>query len=125
MPLDPFPCGGHTPPSGTLWDRVPVVRRMGNTFASRVAGSLLNGVGLPELACTTWQQYEDTAVKLAQSPVELQHMREGLLAARDTAPLFDSTRFAKDLVDLMLRMVARSDQGQEPAPLPALKEQQA
>ncbi|MGE5451561.1 MAG: tetratricopeptide repeat protein [Acidobacteriota bacterium] len=121
--LDTFPCGGHTTTSDTLWAGVPVVSLMGNTFASRVAGSLLSAVHLSELACTTAQAYEDTAVSLATDRVRLQKMRADLLASRDTAPLFDSTRFAKDLGELMLRMVERNDQGLDPAPLPALEGQ--
>lgn len=121
--LDTFPCGGHTTTSDTLWAGVPVVSLMGNTFASRVAGGLLSAVNLPELACTTAQHYEDTAVNLAMDKVRLQKMRADLLASRDTAPLFDSTRFAKDFGELMLRMVERDDQGLDPAPLPALEGQ--
>ena len=121
--LDTYPCGGHTTTSDTLWAGVPVVSLMGDTFASRVAGSLLNAVHLGDLACSSWQQYEDMAVGLALDPSRLQQVRQGLLDCRDTAPLFDSTRFAKDLGDLMLRMVDRSDRGLEPAPLPALEGQ--
>lgn len=121
--LDTFPCGGHTTTSDTLWAGVPVVSLMGNTFASRVAGGLLSAVNLSELACTTAQAYEDTAVNLALDKARLQKMRADLLASRDTAPLFDSTRFAKDFGELMLRMVERNDQGLDPAPLPALEGQ--
>lgn len=121
--LDTYPCGGHTTTSDTLWAGVPVVSLMGDTFASRVAGSLLSAVHLSELTCTSLKQYEDVAVNLALDQKRLQTMRQGLLASRDTAPLFDSTRFANDLGNLMLRMVERSDQGLEPAPLPALEGQ--
>lgn len=121
--LDTYPCGGHTTTSDTLWAGVPVVSLMGDTFASRVAGSLLNAVHLGDLACSSWQRYEDMAVGLALDSSRLQEVRQGLLDCRDTAPLFDSTRFAKDLGDLMLRMVDRSDRGLEPAPLPALEGQ--
>lgn len=122
--LDTFPCGGHTTTSDTLWAGVPVLSLMGQTFASRVAGSLLNAVNLPELVCDNATEYEDKAVALALDRTRLSQVREGLLAARDTAPLFDSTRFATDLGNLLQRMVARSDQGLDPAPLPAIHTEQ-
>ncbi|HET8871531.1 MAG TPA: tetratricopeptide repeat protein [Aquabacterium sp.] len=117
--LDTVPCGGHTTTSDTLWAGVPVVSLMGQTFASRVAGSLLNAVDLPELICTTPQEYEAKAVELATKPEQLKALRARLATARDAAPLFDSTRFARDFGQLMLRMVERQDQGLDPAPLPA------
>lgn len=121
--LDTFPCGGHTTTSDTLWAGVPVVSLMGQTFASRVAGSLLNAVDLPELICTSPEDYESKAVELATQPDHLKALRHKLSVARDTAPLFDSTRFAHDFGQLMLRMVERQDQGLDPAPLPAMESQ--
>lgn len=117
--LDTFPCGGHTTTSDTLWAGVPVVSLMGQTFASRVAGSLLNAVGLSDLICTTPEQYESKAIELATHAEVRTALKNQLMEARDTAPLFDSTRFAQDLGQLMLRMVERQDQGLDPAPLPA------
>lgn len=117
--LDTFPCGGHTTTSDTLWAGVPVVSLMGQTFASRVAGSLLHGVHLDELACESWQAYEDIAVTLANDSARRKAVRQSLIAARDEAPLFDSSRFAHDLGKLVIRMVERFDQGLEPAPLAA------
>ncbi len=122
--LDTFPCGGHTTTSDTLWAGVPVLSLMGQTFASRVAGSLLSAVGLPELICANASEYEDKTVALALDRARLTQVRDSLLAARDTAPLFDSTRFANDMGDLLQRMVERSDQGLGPAPLPAAHTEQ-
>ncbi|MFZ4551492.1 MAG: tetratricopeptide repeat protein [Aquabacterium sp.] len=122
LALDTFPCGGHTTTSDTLWSGVPVVSLMGQTFASRVAGSLLSAVGLPELICQNFTEYENKAVALAQETELRAAMRQALLDARDSAPLFDSSRFASDLGHLMQRMVERVDQGLPPASLPAEKE---
>ena len=98
---------------------LPVLSLMGQTFASRVAGSLLSAVGLPELICANASEYEDKTVAWRSIIARLTQVRDSLLlAARDTAPLFDSTRFANDMGDLLQRMVERSDQGLEPAPCP-------
>lgn len=119
LALDTFPCGGHTTTSDTLWSGVPVVSLMGQTFASRVAGSLLSAVGLPELICESFSEYENTVVTLAYEHGRRESLRQALLNARDHAALFDSAKFAKDLGGLIERMVNRLDQCLKPAPLPA------
>ncbi|MFN6994382.1 MAG: hypothetical protein ACK4PH_09270, partial [Aquincola tertiaricarbonis] len=88
-------------------------------FASRVAGSLLHSVGLPELACTSVQQYEDTAVALMRDPARLQAMRRHLSEGRQGFALFDGARFARDLESLYERMAERDRQGLPPAALAA------
>ena len=117
--LDTFPCGGHTTASDALWAGVPVLALMGQSFASRVAGSLLHTLGLPELACTDIDQYIQSAVTLAQDPAEFRALEGRLEAARIRSPLFDGRRFARDFERLVLRMVARQDAGLPPAPLGA------
>jgi predicted O-linked N-acetylglucosamine transferase (SPINDLY family) len=117
--LDTFPCGGHTTASDALWAGVPVLALMGQSFASRVAGSLLHALGLPELACTDIDQYIRSAVTLALDAAEFQSLGERLEAARIQSPLFDGRRFARDFERLVLRMVARQDAGLPPAPLAA------
>jgi predicted O-linked N-acetylglucosamine transferase (SPINDLY family) len=117
--LDTFPCGGHTTTSDALWGGVPVVALAGQSFASRVAPSLLTAVGMPELICEDLDQYEAQALALARDPQRLAGLRQALLAARDQAPLFDSPRLARDLVDLLERMWQRADAGLAPTALPA------
>lgn len=91
--LDTWPCGAHTSTSDALWLGVPVITRPGVTFASRVAASLLQAVGLPELIVTDIQAYEDLAVELARSPALVQKLQAGLAADEARHGLFDSARF--------------------------------
>jgi protein O-GlcNAc transferase len=95
--LDTFPYGGHTTASDALWMGCPVVTCVGESFASRVAGSLLHTVGLPELAVKSLPDYEALAVALADDPKRLSAMRTKLNAERLTTPLFDTNRFARSL----------------------------
>jgi predicted O-linked N-acetylglucosamine transferase (SPINDLY family) len=117
--LDTFPCGGHTTASDALWAGVPVLALMGQSFASRVAGSLLHALGLPELACSDIDAYIQSAVSLALNPAEFQALKGRLEAGRTQSPLFDGLRFAGDFERLLLRMVARQDAGLPPVPLAA------
>ncbi|WP_449226967.1 O-linked N-acetylglucosamine transferase, SPINDLY family protein [Azospirillum argentinense] len=95
--LDSFPYTGHTTVSDALWMGLPVVTRMGDSFASRVAASLLNAAGLPETITTDADAYEALAVRLAGDPAALAGLRRRLDAGRATAPLFDSPRFTRHL----------------------------
>lgn len=117
--LDNWPCSAHTTASDALWMGVPVLTLMGEGFASRVAGSLLHSVGLPELACTSVQQYEQTAIALMRDPERLQAMRRHLSEGREGFALFDGKRFARDLEALYERMAERDRQGLPPAALAA------
>lgn len=117
--LDNWPCSAHTTASDALWMGVPVVTLMGESFASRVAGSLLHSVGLPELACTTVQQYEQTAIALMQDRQALHDIRRHLDEGREGFALFSGERFARDLEALYERMVERDRQGLPPAALAA------
>lgn len=115
--LDTFPCGGHTTCSDALWGGVPTVALQGQTFASRVAPSLLRAVGCEELICHDLAQYEALAVALARDGKRRQALRQRLEQARDTAPLYNTERLAQDLVALFQRMHERRVQGLAPAPL--------
>lgn len=117
--LDNWPCNAHTTASDALWMGVPVLTLMGDSFAARVAGSLLHSVGLPELACTTLQQYEQTAIALMRDREALQAIRQHLIEGRDSFALFSGERFARDLEALYERMVERDRQGLPPGPLAA------
>ena len=109
--LDNWPCNAHTTASDSLWMGVPMVTLMGESFASRVAGSLLHAVGLGELACTRVEDYEATAIALLNDPSRLQALRLHLDEGRGSFPLFDGARFARDLEALFDRMVERERAG--------------
>jgi predicted O-linked N-acetylglucosamine transferase (SPINDLY family) len=97
LALDTFPCNSHTTASDALWAGVPIVTRIGQTFASRVAASLLTTHGLPELIAPDDEAYEKLALSLVNQPEKLRQLRQKLDAARLTSPLFDTVRFARDL----------------------------
>ena len=63
--LDTLPYNAHTTASDALWAGLPVLTQIGETFAGRVAASLLTAIGLPELITTTPKAYEHLAIDLA------------------------------------------------------------
>jgi predicted O-linked N-acetylglucosamine transferase (SPINDLY family) len=112
--LDSFPYGAHTTTSDALWVGVPVLTLAGETFASRVAGSLLRSVGLAEMITTTRPEYEELAVRLAQRPVELKAIRDKLAANLPSAPLFDTPRLARHIEAAYETMWAAFAEGNKP-----------
>ena len=115
--LDTFPYTAHTTCSDMLWVGVPVLTRVGDTFASRVAGSLLHGVGLPQLVCTDPTAYRNLAIDLGRNPDQLAAIKADLEKNRDTHPLFDTPRYAGDLERAYLEMVRRHRAGEPPGPI--------
>jgi predicted O-linked N-acetylglucosamine transferase (SPINDLY family) len=97
LALDTFPCNSHTTASDALWAGLPLVTRIGDTFASRVAASLLTTHGFAELITATDEAYFELASSLARAPEKLTALRDRLAAARLRSPLFDTHRFTRDL----------------------------
>ncbi len=95
--LDTLWINAHTGASDALWAGVPVLTCPQDTFASRVAASLVTAAGLPQLVCADLDAYAATAVHLAEQRDELLPMRRHLEDHRQQLPLFDTPRFARNL----------------------------
>ncbi len=118
--LDTWPCNAHTTAGEALWVGVPVVTLRGETFAQRVAASLLDTLGLPQLICDDRERYVDRVVELARDPARCSELRGQIDARRGSSPLFDGARFARDIEALYDRMWARAIAGLRPEHLPAV-----
>ena len=117
--VDTWPYNAHTTCADALWAGLPVVTVYGNTYASRVAASVLNAAGLGELAFETAHDYHCAILALAQDAALLATYRRHLNVQRLALPLFDTPRYTREFEALMLRMVQRWRDGLEPAQLPA------
>lgn len=112
--LDTLPYNAHTTASDALWAGLPVVTRMGQSFAARVAASLLQAVGLPELVTRSVEEYEALAIALANDAPRLQALRARLDAQKKTSPLFNARQFARDIESAYQAMHERHLQGLPP-----------
>lgn len=95
--LDSFPYTSHTTGSDALWAGVPLVARMGSTFASRVSASLLRAHGFDELVAKDETDHHAKLIALAHDAEHRATLRQRLQQARLSSPLFDTTRFTRDL----------------------------
>ena len=116
---DTWPYNAHTTASDALWAGVPVVTLYGNSFASRVAGSVLNAAGLAELAFESVADYGNAITALALQPELLAGYRHHLQEQRMTLPLFDTAAYVRQFEALILRMHARWQAGLPPEHLAA------
>lgn len=114
--LDTFPYGAHTTASDALWMSVPILTLSGHSFASRVGGSLLRSAGLPELVCTTPEQYVEMAIALGRDHQHLQAYREQLRAAKPNAVMFDTDLLVRSLEERYAEMWTEFMEGRLPRP---------
>ena len=112
--LDTMPYNAHTTASDSLWAGVPVLTCLGATFAGRIAGSLLNAVGLSELIAATPENYESLALSIARDSARLAALKAKLEHNRTTYPLFDTKRFTHHLEAAYATMWERYQRGEPP-----------
>jgi protein O-GlcNAc transferase len=112
--LDTLYFNAHTTANDALWAGVPVITCAGETFASRVAGSLLRAVGLPELVTDSLADYETLALKLARDRELLEALKQRLALHRGTCALFNTARFTQGLEAAYTLMWERAERGEQP-----------
>ena len=95
--LDTFPCNAHTTCSDALWSGLPVITLIGQSFASRLCGSLLNAIGLNELITTTKKDYEDLIINVAKDSKKLKIIKNKLENNKTTQPLFNTKLYTNNI----------------------------
>ncbi|MEN9905555.1 MAG: hypothetical protein RLZZ555_2120, partial [Pseudomonadota bacterium] len=90
-----FPYNAGTTANDILWMGTPILSYSGESYVSRMCGSLLNAAGLPELVAYSLSEYGDKAVRLSRNP-ELISTYKRRLARRDSY-LFDIPALVTEL----------------------------
>ncbi|MDP6728307.1 MAG: hypothetical protein QF407_05155, partial [Gammaproteobacteria bacterium] len=109
--LDTLPYNAGTTASDALRMGLPVLTCMGNSFASRMAASVINAINLPELITSTQEQYESVAIELATDAEKLKIIKDKLADNLAAAPLYDTPLFTRHLESAYLTMYDRYQQG--------------
>jgi predicted O-linked N-acetylglucosamine transferase (SPINDLY family) len=102
--LDTLPYNAHATAADALGAGLPVLTCRGEAFAGRVAASLLQAVGLPELVTVSLAEYESRALELARDPAQMRELAEKLKRNLSTTPLFDADRFRRDIEEAFVAM---------------------
>ncbi len=100
--LDTYPYHGTTTSCDALWMGVPLITLAGKTHVSRVGMSLLNAVGLPELAADSPEEFVLAASKLASDPTQLAEIRSSLRSRLQNSPLGDPSAFAQRFGEMLV-----------------------
>jgi len=108
--LDTYPYNAHTTASDALSMNIPIITRAGESFASRVAGSLLNSIGLPQLVVRSELHYHNLAVTIANDRQLLANIKRAMAGSQELNRLFDVQRFARELESVYAGML-QSDLG--------------
>jgi predicted O-linked N-acetylglucosamine transferase (SPINDLY family) len=95
--LDTFPFNAGTTASDALWMGTPIVTRTGRTYISRMAGSLLTAVGLPDLITDDLAGYERLAITLGREPARVASYKRYLAEHGRASPLFDMPQIVRDI----------------------------
>lgn len=109
--LDTHPYNAHTTAADALMAGLPVVTCVGDSFPSRVAGSLVQAAGLPELATDSVQAYETLALALALDPARRAALRQHLLTQASSQALCDTDGFRRHLEAAYTAMWRRAQLG--------------
>jgi len=105
--LDTLPYNAGTTASDALWAGLPVITRVGQSFAGRMAASLLNAIDMPELITHSQAEYEALAIELATRPDKIKGIKEKLQQNRLTTPLFNTPLFTEKLETAYLNIYRR------------------
>ena len=104
--LDTFPYNAHTTAMEALRRGVPTLTIMGETFASRVAGSLLSALELNYLICNNINNYIETACEMASNKKIYKNIKLKLLNNIDI--LSNSKKYTKDLEDIYIKLALKN-----------------
>jgi predicted O-linked N-acetylglucosamine transferase (SPINDLY family) len=112
--LDTLPYNAHTTASDALWAGLPVLTQIGGTFPGRVAGSLLQAIGLSELITSTPEAYRQLAIELASDSQKLAAIKHKLASNRLAKPLFNTQLFTQRIEAAYEEMYKRHQSGLVP-----------
>ena len=95
--LDTSPYNAHTTASDFLRMGVPLLTKIGASFASRVSASLLHSLGIEELITSSMDQYKQLAIDLASNPIHLEEIKKRMRERRHSASIYDVEGYVKNL----------------------------
>lgn len=95
--LDTFPYNAGTTASDCLWMGTPILTRSGRSYISRMCGSLLTAVGLPDLITFSLEEYIQRAIQIGRAPARAASYKRYLREQGRQSPLFDLPAMVRDI----------------------------
>ncbi len=95
--LDSFNYNAHTSAVDALWTGLPILTKAGNSFASRICGSLMNYFEMSELVVDSEEEYLNKAIDLATDPKKYRDIKDRLIKAKKNGKYFDTKKYTLNL----------------------------
>ena len=111
--LDTLPYNAHTTASDALWSGLPVLTCKGDTFQGKVASSLLNAIGLPELITNSLHEYQKLAIKIANDN-NISDIKNKLNNNIKSTALFNTKNFTKYVEEAYIKIYEQNKKGLKP-----------
>jgi len=112
--LDSLPHNAHATANDALWAGLPILTRLGEGFAGRVAGSLVTAIGMTDMIVADGEEYVRRAIEIATTPGLAAQLKTRLAENKKTAPLFHAERYAQNLEKAYVGMHERRCAGLPP-----------
>ena len=84
---------------------LPIITISGESFASRVAKSILNQVNLNGLVVNNEKDYQNLAIDLANNKSKLEEIKSNLRKSLKNTSLYNSKEFTKNLEDIYTGLI--------------------
>ena len=98
--LDTFRVNGHTTNADLVCAGVPFITCTSETYHNRVAKSILHELDLPDLVCTTFDQYKKKAIELASNPDYYASVKAKVIENRNKV-MFNTHLYTRSFVNLI------------------------
>ena len=95
--LDSFNCNAHTSAVDALWAGLPILTKSGNSFASRICGSLMNYFDMSELVVDSEEEYLNKAIDLATDQKKYRDIKDRIIKAKKSGKYFDTKKYTLNL----------------------------
>ncbi|MBM86891.1 MAG: hypothetical protein CMQ41_00780 [Gammaproteobacteria bacterium] len=115
--LDTFNFNAGATANDSLWCDLPVVTKIGKSYTSRMASSLLKELSLNKLIAQTGEEYEMLAMELSTNPESLKNIRQEIVESKEKSKLFDTKYFTKKLESAYVIVNQRFHEGYQPEDL--------
>jgi protein O-GlcNAc transferase len=87
--LDSYPYNAHVTAADALWAGLPVLTLQGESFASRVASSILTALGLTDLITKDEHRYQQFALALATQPTRVDEIKRRISVSKVAGGYYD------------------------------------
>tara|TARA_Y100001958_G_C21234899_1_gene561119 strand:- start:678 stop:2534 length:1857 start_codon:yes stop_codon:yes gene_type:complete len=103
--LDTYPYSAHTTCSDAIRSGLPVVTLMGESFASRVASSLLKTTNLDELITMSYDEYENLINNLINNSSRLERLKLKVKNNAKESVLYNSKIYTKHIEEAFMNII--------------------